>query len=61
MRECIYGSSKSDLIFSVTVDDVFRSTVHRAINRSGVERYSIPSFFGTDYDVKLEVNTLAIC
>ena len=36
-------------------DDVFRSTVHRAVNRSGVERYSIPLFFGTDYDVKLEV------
>ena len=36
-------------------DDVFKSTVHRAINRSGVRRYSIPLFFGTDYDVKLEV------
>ncbi|KAG7444180.1 Clavaminate synthase-like protein [Guyanagaster necrorhizus] len=34
--------------------DVFKSTVHRAINRSGVRRYSIPLFFGTDYDVKLE-------
>ena len=29
--------------------------MHRAINRSGVRRYSIPLFFGTDYDVKLEV------
>lgn len=36
-------------------DDVFKSTVHRAVNRSGVRRYSIPLFFGTDYDVKLEV------
>ncbi|GJE92600.1 Clavaminate synthase-like protein [Phanerochaete sordida] len=33
---------------------VFKSTVHRAINRSGAERYSIPLFFGTDYDVRLE-------
>ena len=37
-------------------DDVFKSTVHRAVNRSGVERYSIPLFFGTDYDVKLEAS-----
>ncbi|KAF7309246.1 Fe2OG dioxygenase domain-containing protein [Mycena indigotica] len=35
-------------------NDVFTSTVHRAINRSGVERFSIPLFFGTDYDVRLE-------
>lgn len=35
-------------------NDVFKSTVHRAINRSGARRYSIPLFFGTDYDVRLE-------
>lgn len=38
-------------------DDIFKSTVHRAVNRSGVRRYSIPLFFGTDYDVKLEVQS----
>ncbi|KAJ7268054.1 Clavaminate synthase-like protein, partial [Mycena rebaudengoi] len=34
--------------------NIFRSTVHRAINSSGRWRYSIPLFFGTDYDVRLE-------
>lgn len=36
-------------------DDVFKSTVHRAMNKSGKERYSIPLFFGTDYHVNIEV------
>lgn len=40
--------------FARWTNDVFKSTVHRAVNRSGTERYSIPLFFGTDYDVKLE-------
>ncbi|KAF8996158.1 2OG-Fe-II oxygenase [Cyathus striatus] len=35
-------------------NDLFKSTTHQAINVSGHERFSIPLFFGTDYDVKLE-------
>ncbi|KIY62182.1 Clavaminate synthase-like protein [Cylindrobasidium torrendii FP15055 ss-10] len=35
-------------------NDVFKSTVHRAVNKSGTERYSMPLFFGTDYNVRLE-------
>ena len=39
-------------------DDVFKSTVHRAVNKSGKERYSIPLFFGTDYHVNIEVRNI---
>lgn len=40
--------------FARWTNDVFKSTTHRAINRSGVRRYSSPLFFGTDYDVLIE-------
>ncbi|KAF9241086.1 2OG-Fe-II oxygenase [Melanogaster broomeanus] len=40
--------------FARWTNDVFKSTIHRAINASGRERYSMPLFFGTDYEVKLE-------
>ncbi|KAI6140641.1 hypothetical protein BKA82DRAFT_1004487 [Pisolithus tinctorius] len=41
-------------LLSRWTNDVFRSTVHRAINRSGVSRYSIPMFIGANSDVVVE-------
>ncbi|KAH0832404.1 2OG-Fe(II) oxygenase [Lanmaoa asiatica] len=44
----------NDIEVLCPTDDVFKSTVHRAMNKSGKERYSIPLFFGTDYHVNIE-------
>lgn len=35
-------------------NDLFQSTVHRAINISGQERFSIPIFSGADYDKRIK-------
>ena len=51
---CLFFLSKY-IELRCPTDDVFKSTVHRAMNKSGKERYSMPLFFGTDYHVNIEV------
>ncbi|ORY66180.1 uncharacterized protein BCR38DRAFT_483831 [Pseudomassariella vexata] len=44
---------------SMWTNDLFLSTIHRAYNKEGKARYSIPFFFGADYDAVME--TLPSC
>jgi len=37
-------------MFRVWTNDLFVSNLHRVVNRTGRERYSIPTFFNLDYD-----------
>ncbi len=37
-------------MFKVWTNDVYVSNLHRVVNRSGRERYSIPTFFNLDYN-----------
>lgn len=46
-------------MFKVWTNDVYVSNLHRVVNRSGKERYSIPTFFNLDYDTP--VSCLPTC
>jgi len=37
----------------LVTNDRFASALHRVVNRSGRERYSVPFFFNPDYDATL--------
>jgi isopenicillin N synthase-like dioxygenase len=37
-------------LFKVWTNDVYVSNLHRVVNRTGRERFSIPTFFNLDYD-----------
>jgi isopenicillin N synthase-like dioxygenase len=41
-------------VLKVWTDAVFSSTLHRVINRSGRERYSIPFFMYPSYDAVIQ-------
>lgn len=36
-------------LFQRWTNDIYRSNLHRVVNRTGKERYSIPTFFNLDY------------
>jgi isopenicillin N synthase-like dioxygenase len=40
---------------------VYKSTIHRVVNRTTDERYSVPFFFSINYDQQVEVSTLVVC
>lgn len=46
-------------LFQRWTNDIYRSNPHRVVNRSGKERYSIPTFFNLDYNA--QVSCLPTC
>jgi isopenicillin N synthase-like dioxygenase len=41
-------------LFQRWTNDLYISNLHRVVNRTGLERFSIPTFFNLDYDAMVE-------
>lgn len=46
-----------DFLMRLT-NDLYKSTIHRVVNRSDKERHSVPFFFSFNHDLVVEVSTL---
>lgn len=59
-------ASKDSFIINVAdflmrwTNDAYKSTVHRVVNRTMEERYSVPFFFSVNYDEMVEVSSVRL-
>lgn len=47
--------TKAGRLIQNRTNGIFKSTIHRATNLTGEQRYSVPFFFGVDYDATVSV------
>lgn len=55
VKEGAFVINVADFLMRWT-NDLYTSTVHRVVNRTTEERYSVPLFFSVNYDVLVEVS-----